>query len=1350
MLSSLKVVLSLIVLIPSTPLLAQPIISEFMADNDTVLADEDGDFEDWIELHNPGPGSLDLAGYYLTDDSDALQKWQFPTQVVSAGADLVVFASGKDRAAAGSQLHTGFGLDADGEFLALVAPDGVTVVSSFGTAYPEQYPDISYGFQTQGTNPTLRTGQPGFLISHTPGAANTVIPGPHPLYCDTSLARIEITASQSVWDDLHDSSPDWPEGSVDVRFRHGDIDVTVTNVGIRGRGNTGLTKNPRSFRVSFNSFVPGQDLFGIEKLNLNAEANDPSTARSKLCFDISQAAGLPTEYANHVATVIIGPDNHRSGPDGVFFDAVLNNTQPVDDVFVKQRFANTRGNLYKCTWSGSPAKLTYEGPTGSSYSSMATYDLKYQGSTDGSYDDLAEFIDVINNTSTSDFPTVIRDYFEVDDFLQRLAIDVLTSNWDGHWGNWNNFYLYHDPGSGKWNFIPFDFDNTFSIRWITPSSGDWAAQNMYSWGKSSDVPLVTRILNVDEFKHRYSYYMNQLVQTVYMNSLLDPLVYRIRDNQTAALPFGGLGITNCKLTDRDRYDGDWPDWTYSQYFNSFSSAQQPFNGNVPNHYGITQFITARRANTLSQLNLVNIGPIISNLEVQPALPATNQTLVVTARVEDDVQVATVTLNFTFDGGADTAVAMVDTGTGADAVAGDGLYSAQIGPFGSPGTLTYYVTAVDNQSKSTFEPWGGAPDAAALEVGSSYLGLAITEITYHPHEPTGSELGVSTDASDYEFIELQNLGPTSLNLEDVQFIAGISYTFPSESLAPGERVVIVKNLAAFIARYGNGLNVSGEFGGQLSNGGETLHLTDPNGGVIHDFAYQDTAPWPTRPDGKGSSLELISAAGTYGDPLNWCDSIDHGGSPDAAGTELPVGIVINEVLTHTDLPLSDAIELHNPTEAAIDIGGWFLSDTDEPYRKFRIAPGTVLAAGGYITFDETNHFNTSMGSNLTDFALDSAHGDDVWLLQGDAQSNLVSFVNHVKFGAAINGESFGAWPDALGAMVPMIERTLGGANPGPRVGPIVISELMYAPAPNDPNLEFVEIFNGGVASENLDNWRITGDVDYMFSSNTVMAPGEVLVVLPFDPDLPANVGTLNAFRAHYGIDTNAALTGAFLGSLSDGGDTIRLRRPDSPPAEEPAFTPMLLEDEVAFGVSLPWPAEAAGGGPSLMRRGPTTWGNDPQSWTIAPSQLATPGMAPLADRDGDGLPDIYEIETYGGTNVVGSSTSGDTDGDGAADEAEYAAGTSANESDSHFEVRLDRPETGEVVIRFETEVINGPGYFGLTRRYTLEQSTQVSLPATWNAIPGYTDLPATGNPVSYTNAITNVIWSARGRVSLQSQ
>src|SRR5687768_17204313 len=116
-------------------LLAGVVINEFVADNNSSLLDENNDRPDWIELRNTDATSVNLNGYYLTDDSANLTKWRFPSVSISAGGYLVVFASTKNRAVAGQQLHTNFALEASGEYLALVKPDGVTLADSFNP-YP--------------------------------------------------------------------------------------------------------------------------------------------------------------------------------------------------------------------------------------------------------------------------------------------------------------------------------------------------------------------------------------------------------------------------------------------------------------------------------------------------------------------------------------------------------------------------------------------------------------------------------------------------------------------------------------------------------------------------------------------------------------------------------------------------------------------------------------------------------------------------------------------------------------------------------------------------------------------------------------------------------------------------------------------------------------------------------------------------------------------------------------------------------------------------------------------------------------------------------------------------------------
>ncbi len=121
-----------------------PLISEFMAVNDSTLADEDGEFSDWIEIHNPTDAAVDLTGWHLTDDVTELDKWTISSLSLDPGEFQVVFASGKDRTNPISELHTNFSLAASGEYLALVRPD-LTPAHAYAPAYPQQEPDLSYG-----------------------------------------------------------------------------------------------------------------------------------------------------------------------------------------------------------------------------------------------------------------------------------------------------------------------------------------------------------------------------------------------------------------------------------------------------------------------------------------------------------------------------------------------------------------------------------------------------------------------------------------------------------------------------------------------------------------------------------------------------------------------------------------------------------------------------------------------------------------------------------------------------------------------------------------------------------------------------------------------------------------------------------------------------------------------------------------------------------------------------------------------------------------------------------------------------------------------------------------------------
>ena len=107
-------------------------ISELVADNSSYT-DEDGDTPDWIELYNHTDQTLSLEGYYLSDDVSDLTQWQIPAVNIAPNDFLIMYASSKDRAVAGDNLHTNFKLSSGGESVYLVDTDGTTILHTLPT-----------------------------------------------------------------------------------------------------------------------------------------------------------------------------------------------------------------------------------------------------------------------------------------------------------------------------------------------------------------------------------------------------------------------------------------------------------------------------------------------------------------------------------------------------------------------------------------------------------------------------------------------------------------------------------------------------------------------------------------------------------------------------------------------------------------------------------------------------------------------------------------------------------------------------------------------------------------------------------------------------------------------------------------------------------------------------------------------------------------------------------------------------------------------------------------------------------------------------------------------------------------
>ncbi len=234
-------------------------------------------------------------------------------------------------------------------------------------------------------------------------------------------------------------------------------------------------------------------------------------------------------------------------------------------------------------------------------------------------------------------------------------------------------------------------------------------------------------------------------------------------------------------------------------------------------------------------------------------------------------------------------------------------------------------------------------------------LVVTELMYKPAAPTATEISSGWTEGDFEYIEFQNISPTlTLSLADVKIALGVEFDFTAAtitSLAPGARVLVVKNVAAFTARYGSGKPVAGTWKStqNFSNGGEQVKITYGQSGVVRDFIYDDLAPWPAGADSGGRSLVLIDPASNpnHALPASWRASYVVGGSPGGKDTQ----------------SLAEWLTAHSEVSPSADPDGDGLDNCltyalGHDLRPFAITPAIETAAGQtHLVFDYTRRIGT---------------------------------------------------------------------------------------------------------------------------------------------------------------------------------------------------------------------------------------------------------------------------------------------------------------------------------------------------------------------------------------------------------
>ncbi len=419
-------------------------------------------------------------------------------------------------------------------------------------------------------------------------------------------------------------------------------------------------------------------------------------------------------------------------------------------------------------------------------------------------------------------------------------------------------------------------------------------------------------------------------------------------------------------------------------------------------------------------------------------------------------------------------------------------------------------------------------------------VVISEIMYHPADPQEA----------LEFVELHNPEAPRADLGGWRIEGEIDFTFPAGTvLLPGEYLLVARAPAQLQKAYGLPRPPL-RFEGRLGNKGGALRLVNPAGRTACAVRYDDRDPWPVSADGAGHSLALRDPLFDPRDPASWAQSPAVGGSPGApngfgpgpsrvARAPLPA-VKINEIACGP----GGFIELFNPSGEALPLGGWLVTDDFAVLGKYRIPDGVVLNAYGFLTLPAE-----AFGP---DFAFAAPNLECALALPGGA-----CVVDAVRAGGLIPGTASGRVPDGAGAIAPCGAPTPGAANKPLPVPDLVISEIMYHPITEDDRDEYLEIYNRSAQTVDLAGCTVRG-FGFTFPAKARIGPKSYVVVAKD----PARLG------ARYGI-RSAVLFGPCQGTLSDGGETIRLETAEG-----------ACINEVTYGDRDPWPAWADGLGSSL--------------------------------------------------------------------------------------------------------------------------------------------------------------------------
>jgi len=297
--------------------------------------------------------------------------------------------------------------------------------------------------------------------------------------------------------------------------------VAFTNVAARVKGNIlSLSEPARSYKVDLNKFAPGQKLAGLDELAFNNLVWDYSCLSEALGYEFFRDAGVPAPRTAYAWLSTSVTTQWEQKPLGLFLME-----EAVDNEFAAERFGSKATPVFK------PVTYTLFEHLGEEWPAYAPiYDLKTKA-TPEQQRRVIDFARLVSSATDAEFAARVGDFLDLDEFARFLAGQVLLPNYDGILSVGHNFYMYLDPRSNKFGFIPWDLDGAWGNIWVASRAEQEQASIWHPW--LGENRFLERVMAVEEFRRIYRARLEDFLSRLYvpdrLHRRIDEIAAVIRD-----------------------------------------------------------------------------------------------------------------------------------------------------------------------------------------------------------------------------------------------------------------------------------------------------------------------------------------------------------------------------------------------------------------------------------------------------------------------------------------------------------------------------------------------------------------------------------------------------------------------------------------------------------------------------------------------------------------------------------------------------------------------------------------------------------------------------------------------------